>query len=130
PASNAGTFAVFDPAGVQIGTATVAVAFDGQVKFTIADGATDFVAGDGFTVTVANEGETWTELDPDATDGSEVAAGLLYAPVDATDAALPGVAVVREAEVKSACLVWPAGITDAQKAAALAELEFLGVFAR
>src|SRR5690606_36147513 len=123
-AENAGTFAVFDPAGVQIGSATVAVAFDGQVKFTIAD-ATDFVAGDGFTITVANDGESWTELDPDATDGSEVAAGILYAPVDATDGALAGVAVVRDAEVKSACLVWPDGITDAETATALAELEFL-----
>lgn len=53
PAANLGTFSVEDPDGVQIGVASVGVAFTGVVKFTIADGATDFVAGDTFTLAVA-----------------------------------------------------------------------------
>ncbi len=52
PATNAGAFIVEDPDGIQVGEGNVGVAFDGVVKFTIADGATDFVAGDGFDVTV------------------------------------------------------------------------------
>jgi hypothetical protein len=52
PAADAGTFEVFDPAGVSIGHVAVAVLFAGVVRFTIADGATDFVAGDAFTITV------------------------------------------------------------------------------
>lgn len=53
PASNAGAFQVEDPDGVVVGTGNAAVAFDGPVKFTIADGATDFVAGDVALVTVS-----------------------------------------------------------------------------
>ncbi len=53
PATDAGTFSVEDPDGVEIGVATVGVAFDStHIKFTIADGATDFGAGDAFNVTV------------------------------------------------------------------------------
>lgn len=53
PGSNAGTFAVYDPQGVQLGTVVAGgAAFANQVKFAIADGATDFVAGDTFTLWV------------------------------------------------------------------------------
>ncbi len=55
-AANAGTFNVIDPAGQVIGQATVAVAYNGPIKFTIADGANDFEVGDGFNVTVAITG--------------------------------------------------------------------------
>lgn len=59
PASDAGQFSIEDPDGVQIGVATVAVAYDGVIKFTIADGGTDFVAGDAFSITVAaSDGDT------------------------------------------------------------------------
>lgn len=52
-ALNAGTFSVVDPDGVTLDPATVAVAYDGPVKFTIADGAADFIIGDRFIVNVA-----------------------------------------------------------------------------
>jgi hypothetical protein len=71
PAANAGTFAVFDPSGVEIGKATVAVAFTGQVNFTIAD-ATDFVAGDAFSITVSAITEKYLKSLSAATDGSQV----------------------------------------------------------
>lgn len=52
-ASNAGKFRVEDPDGIEVGVATVGVAFNrGGLQFTIADGATDFVDGDTFEITV------------------------------------------------------------------------------
>ncbi len=78
---------------------------------------------------VAASGE-YVPLDPSATDGSETAAGVLYDAVDSTGGAVTAVAVVRDAELKENYLVWPAGITDAQKAAALAQLRALGMIAR
>ncbi|MGE8942708.1 phage tail sheath family protein [Leptospira interrogans] len=52
-AANAGTFSVTDPDGEELDDATVAVAYDDVVKFTIADGADDFEVGDTFTLVVA-----------------------------------------------------------------------------
>ncbi len=52
-AANAGKFRVEDPDGIEVGVATVGVAFSrGGLTFTIADGATDFVDGDAFDITV------------------------------------------------------------------------------
>ena len=70
-------------------------------------------------------------FDPDATDGSEIAIGVLACDVDATlidrDDAL---VIARHAIVARGALVWPTGITTAQKAAAIAQLTFLGVLVR
>ena len=70
-------------------------------------------------------------LDPTATDGSETAAGVLAIDCDATlvdrDDAL---SIARHAIVSDVALVWPAGITPEQKAAAQAELKRLGVLIR
>lgn len=70
-------------------------------------------------------------LDPIATDGTEVAAGVLAADVDATlidrdDALL----IVRHAIVARSVLVWPAGITPTEQAAAITQLETRGVLVR
>ena len=70
-------------------------------------------------------------LDPGASDGSEIAIGVLANDVDATlidreDAIL----IARHAIVARGALVWPSGITPAQKAAAEAQLTFLGVLVR
>src|SRR5579885_2782922 len=77
--TNAGEFIVVRPDGSVDGKGKVGVAYAGQVKFTIADGATDFVAGDQFTLTVsvaAGSGE-YVAHDPAASDGSQVAAGVI-----------------------------------------------------
>ncbi|MDI4092149.1 head decoration protein [Stenotrophomonas pavanii] len=70
-------------------------------------------------------------FDPDATDGNEIAIGVLAGDVDATlidrDDAL---VIARHAIVARGALVWPTGITTAQKAAAIAQLTFLGVLVR
>lgn len=71
-----------------------------------------------------------TILAPAATDGSQNAAAILYGHAKAAAADVQAVAVVRMAEVKSAELVWPAGITAPQKTAALAELAALLIIAR
>jgi len=70
-------------------------------------------------------------LDPTASDGSEVAVGVLALAVDATlidreDAIL----IARHAIVARHALVWPVGITAAQKLAAIAQIEAHGILVR
>lgn len=70
-------------------------------------------------------------LAPGASDGSETAAGVLAADIDATlinrdDALL----IARHAIVARSALIWPTGITAAQKAAAEAQLAALGILVR
>lgn len=55
-AADSGTFKVVAPDGTLLEYATVAVPYDSQIGFTIADGATDFIVGDTFTI-VVTEGE-------------------------------------------------------------------------
>jgi hypothetical protein len=69
-------------------------------------------------------------LDPAASDGSQTAAGVLYDTVDASAADAEGVAIVRLAEVNAAELVWPDGITGAEKTTARGELAALTIIAR
>lgn len=76
------------------------------------------------------DGKLYT-LDPAASDGSETAIGVLATDTDATlidreDAIL----VARHAIVARGALIWPAGITAPQKAAAEAQLAALGVLVR
>lgn len=61
-------------------------------------------------------------FDPAGADGTETVAGILYAEVDATDAIAPGVMHYQLAVVKPTRLNWKTGITDPQKAAAMAVL--------
>jgi hypothetical protein len=133
PATNGGTFAVFDPNGIEIGKVAVGATFANQIKFVIAD-ATDFVAGDAFSIVIGVEkGDlNYKALDTTATDGAQRAAGILFAPVT-TDGStkLPATIVVRDAEVRGSDLTWPSSnLTDAQKAQAIAELAALGIVVR
>lgn len=57
-AEGSGTFAVKDPAGTRIGTATVGEAYEGPIQFTITAGETDFEPGDKFVVSVEISGGT------------------------------------------------------------------------
>ena len=70
-------------------------------------------------------------LDPSATVGTEIAVGVLGNDVDAMlidreDAIL----IARHAIVARGALVWPTGLTVAQKATAVAQLTALGVLVR
>lgn len=69
-------------------------------------------------------------LDPAATDGTETAAGVLIEPVDATLIDKTGLIVARHAIVADRAVVWPSGITNAQKAMAITQLESLGILVR
>lgn len=130
PASDGGTFEVFGPDGVSVGTAEVGTLFDGVVKFTISDGGTDFEAGDAFEITVPTAGAAWGPLDVDAIDGSADAMAISFGDYDASSAAMSGVAIMRDAEVVLADLTWPSGITENQKTAAIALLEAERIFCR
>lgn len=124
PASNAGAFLVYKPDGTLDGRGTVAVAYNGTINFTLAD-ATDFAAGDAFKINVsyaAGSGKV-VALDPEATDGSQIAYGVLATNTtagDGTDA--EGVAVVRDAILVADGLIWPDEVDADYKAAEIVRL--------
>lgn len=66
-------------------------------------------------------------LNPAATDGTQTAVGVLIESVDATLLDKDGLILARHAIVADKALVWPAGITNPQKIAALAQLEASGI---
>lgn len=72
----------------------------------------------------------YTLLAPAAEDGSEVAAAVLFAAVDATAADKAAVVNARDTEVQGACLTWPSGISAGEKTAATVELKALGIVIR
>jgi hypothetical protein len=68
---------------------------------------------------------------PTATDGTEVAAGVLAISIDASLIDRPdGILIGRHAMLADHALTWPAGITAPQKAAALSKLKSLGIIVR
>lgn len=80
--------------------------------------------------TITASGKT-TRFDPAATDGSQVASGVL---LEACDASLidrdDALVVLRHAIVADSTLVWPVAIDPADKAAAVASLKAMGVLIR
>lgn len=131
PATSLGDFIVEDPDGVNVGNGVVGTAFTGGgLSFTVTDGAPDFAAGDQFTITVAAGSGKFRAIDFASAVGADAAVGVLLEAVDATAADTVGAAVVRDAEVSTDALVWPAGASGGQKTAALAQLKALGIIAR
>lgn len=130
-ATDSGQFIVIRPDGTVDGVAVVGTAYDGQVKFTIADGSTDFSGAAQFTLAVTKTDFEWRSADPTNTDGSAVAAGILLDAVDATSAAVDAVAIVRLAEVNDNLVTYDAGVDDAaKKATKRAELLAVGIVVR
>ena len=72
----------------------------------------------------------YRDLDPALNNGAEVAAAILHDAADASGGDVTAVAVVRLAEVNAAEIVWPDGITDNQRRAALAQLAEKNIIAR
>lgn len=72
----------------------------------------------------------FTPLDTAATDGTGEARAILFTSADASDNDAPAVVHTRECEVSDHELIWPAGISDADKAVAIAELEANGIIVR
>jgi hypothetical protein len=131
-AAGAGTFQVTAPTGAVLGTVTVGgVAFATQVKFTIAASGPDFVVGDVFSIEVGPiSPATVVALNLGASDGSQNAAGVLLYTTDATAGAVKTTMIAREAVLSSFGLTWPAGITEAQMDAAVAQLAAKGIMVR
>jgi hypothetical protein len=76
-------------------------------------------------------GGKYTLLTPGATNGSQNAAGILWADVDATDADAPGVVILRGPAIANRHeLVWPDGATEAQITTATTTLAALGIILR
>ncbi len=69
-------------------------------------------------------------LAPGASDGTQTAAAIILQNSDATDTDQAVVNLKRRAQVALQELVWPEGITDTQKDAALTQLAALGIIAR
>lgn len=72
----------------------------------------------------------YQRLDPAGSGAAKKAAAVLAERVDATASDQPGVIIARGAVLALGQMVWPAGITDAQQAVALDELNALGIVAR
>lgn len=131
PATDAGKFSVEDPNGILVGVATVGVQFATHLTFTIADGSTDFASGDAFTITVAAGSGKVKQIDFAATDGGDIASGILLLDATAPDGTdRSAVAIVRNAIVSDNGITWPAGATVNQKTAATAQLKALGILVR
>ena len=76
-------------------------------------------------------GGKYTVLTPGASNGSQNAAGILWAAVDATVADAPGVVILRGPTlVNQHEIVWPEGATEAQITAATTALAALGIILR
>lgn len=72
----------------------------------------------------------YAAYDNAAENGTEAAAGVLFAAVDASDADAAGVIVARDAEVVESSLVFAAGQDATAQTAAIADLAALGIIAR
>ena len=76
-------------------------------------------------------GGKFTKLTPAATNGSQNAAGILWAGLDASAADSPGVVVLRgPALVNRHEIIWPEGASEAQITAATTALGALGIILR
>lgn len=76
-------------------------------------------------------GGKYTILTPGASNGSQNAAGILWGPVNATDADAPGVVILRgPAIVNRHEIIWPEGASEAQITTATTALAALGIILR
>nr|MDT0253422.1 head decoration protein [Endozoicomonas sp.] len=72
----------------------------------------------------------YAPLAPAAADGTETAAGVLYAGKVTEASGGDGVIIARLAEVVDSLLVWPVGITAEEQSDAVAELAGLDIITR
>ncbi|WP_066015963.1 head decoration protein [Endozoicomonas atrinae] len=84
----------------------------------------------GTVVGKASADGIFSPLDPAADDGTQNAAGILYAGKVTDALGGDGVIIARLAEVVDSLLIWPAGITVEQKATAVDQLAGLDIILR
>ena len=83
----------------------------------------------GTVVGVVTASGKKVQLDPAAADGSEVAAAILYGDVDAGSGDEAAVFMEHGVAIDN-YLTWPDGISDAEKATAVAELKAVGIYVK
>jgi len=76
----------------------------------------------GTVLAVATVSGLYAPLDPEADDGLQVAAAVLWDHVTTDSSGGEAVIIARMAEVHQDLLIWPDGITDEQKATAIEAL--------
>ena len=85
----------------------------------------------GAVVAMISSSKQITALTPAATDGSQIACGILLQAIDTTQ---PGkheaLILARESVVSDAYVVWPAGISESNKDLAASHLKTLGILIR
>jgi len=96
-----------------------------QVSF-----AANLMLKPGTVVALETTSGEYKALDPAAADGTETAAGILFAAVSTDASGGEGVIIARLAEVIDNLLIWPDGITDEQRTAALNDLAGLDIIPR
>lgn len=126
-AEGANVFSVVDPDGIRLSDVTVGgTLIAAALTLTVNAGSTAFAAGDSFTVTVPEGDGKVTAIDWSATDGTQLAHGVMVEPKTAPDGVdATGVALVRDLEIMSAGLVWPEGSAEVDTDAQLARLKHL-----
>ncbi|MGL9762624.1 MAG: head decoration protein [Wolbachia sp.] len=69
-------------------------------------------------------------LNPTGTDGTQTAVGVITTDIHSKDSDMKGVIITRSAMLADHAIVWPANITEEQKAAAIKQLEARGIIIR
>jgi hypothetical protein len=127
-------FRVEDPDGIELGEGATGVAFTNMLKFTITAGGTAAAVGDAadITVTATADSRKVVPIDFSATDGRQNAFAVSLSPAIAPDGGNDARLLVlrRLGCIDTNKLIWPVGATDAQKAAALAQLEVAHIIAQ
>lgn len=126
-ATDATHFAVVDPEGNSLGSATAGSAFTSTgINFTITAGATPFVAGDAFTVSVYDAVGVYIESVKTASDGSQTPVAILADDADASVGPVSTGAYVA-GEFNLGALIYDASWTPATLTSALRPY---GIFAK
>jgi hypothetical protein len=92
--------------------------------------ASGTVGVSGLVLAIVTASGKFAPLAPGTSDGTQNAAAVLFTGVDASAADKEVVVHVRECEVHDAKLIWPAGISTPNKAAAIAALKLKGIIVR
>lgn len=128
-------FRVEDPDGIELGEGTTGVAFVNVLKFTLTAGATPAVVGDAADITVTETAVVTKKVVPinfAAVDGSQnaYAVSLSIKTVKIGGADVNLLTLRRLGCIDTNKLIWPAGATAPQIAAALAQLAASFIIAR
>ncbi|MCP3943232.1 MAG: head decoration protein [Desulfobacteraceae bacterium] len=83
----------------------------------------------GTVVGIVTASGKYVQLDSAASDGSQTAAAILYGDLDASAEDEPGV-FMNHGEAIDHYLTWPEGISDSQKAAAIAQLKTVNIYVK